>query len=403
MSDALLSVEEAFRRVMDLFAPLGAEDAPLAEAAGRVLAEDVVARRDQPPFAASAMDGYALRSADCVAGARLAVVGLSLAGTRFQGTIGPGEAARIFTGAPMPEGADRVLIQEDADSDGDWVIVREGLDSGPHVRPAGGDFTAGARLAAPRRLGPPEMALAAAMGAGTVRLARRPIIALIPTGDELVMPGEDPGPDQIICSNNFGLKAMLEAAGAEARLLPIARDSAESLVATLDLARGADLIVTLGGASVGDFDLVKKTALGMGFDPEFHRIALRPGKPLMAGRLNGVPMIGLPGNPVSAMVCGLLFLVPAVARMLGLTPALPPRFRARLAADLGPNGPRTHYMRARVTAGPDGWDCLPFSRQDSSLLSELAEANALLVRDPGDPRRKTGEVVEFCWLSSATG
>ena len=232
-----------------------------------------------------------------------------------------------------------------------------------------------------------------------VTVARRPVVALIATGDELVMPGEAPGPDQIVASNGFGLKAMLEAAGAEARLLPIARDTAASLVAAFDLARGADLIVTLGGASVGDFDLVQKTALAHGLALDFYRIAMRPGKPLMAGRFEDVPLVGLPGNPVSAMVCGRIFLVPAVARMQGLPGEMPVAQTARLGSDLGPNGPRAHYMRARVEAKEGGWRCTPFDRQDSSLLSVLAEANALMVRPPGDAARMTGAKVHFFWIS----
>lgn len=394
----MLSVVEAHARLMALFAPLPAEEVPLAEAAGRVLARDVIAARDQPPFAASAMDGYAIRAADARLGARLRLIGAAQAGARFAGAVGPGEATRIFTGAPLPEGADAILIQEDADCDGDAVVIRGGRDAADHVRPAGGDFRAGSRLTAPRRLSPAEIALLAAMNAPTVAVTRRPVVALIPTGDELVSPGDEPGPDQIVASNNFGLKAMLEAAGAEARLLPIARDKPDSLAAVLGLAEGADLIVTLGGASVGDFDLVQKTALEHGLALDFYKVAIRPGKPLMAGRLGDRVLIGLPGNPVSAMVCGLVFLRPAVETMLGLAGALPATLPARLAVDLGMNGPRTHYMRARVEANEGGWSCAPFERQDSSLLSVLAAANALMVRAPQDPPLSVGDTVEFAWL-----
>jgi molybdopterin molybdotransferase len=394
----LLSVEAAHARLMALFAPLEAEEVPLAEAAGRVLARDVVAARAQPPFAASAMDGYAVRASDAVAGARLRVIGTSAAGARYDGVVAPGEAVRIFTGAPVPEGTDMVLIQEDAESDGATIVVREGRDTASHVRPAGGDFPAGARVKAPRRLEAKEVALLAAMNAGTVPVTRRPVVALIPTGDELVMPGEEPGFDQIPASNNFGLKAMLEAAGAEARMLPIARDTIESLAAAFALADGADLIVTFGGASVGDLDLVQRAALAHGLVLDFYRIAMRPGKPLMAGRLRGMPLVGLPGNPVSAMVCGHIFLRPAIDAMLGLQAGLPAPLPARLGCELGPNGPRAHYMRARVEPGPEGWECTPFPKQDSSLLSVLIEANALMVRPPQDPARREGDSVEFLWL-----
>ncbi len=398
MSEPLLSVAEVHARLARLFAPLGSEAVPLARAAGRVLARDVVAARDQPPFAASAMDGYAILAADAATGAQLRVVGTSAAGARFEGGVGRGEAVRIFTGAPVPPGADMILIQEDADADGEVITLRDNRDNERYIRPAGGDFAAGARIAAPRRLRPVDLALAAAMNCGRLTVARRPVVALIATGDELVMPGEDPGPDQIVASNSFGLKAMLDAAGAETRLLPIARDTAESLAATIELAADADLIVTIGGASVGDYDLVQKTALAHGMTLDFYRIAMRPGKPLMAGRLGGVPLVGLPGNPVSAMVTGRIFLVPAVERMLGLPGDPPERLPARLGAPLGPNGPRAHYMRARVEADAAGWRCTPFARQDSSLLSVLAEANGLMLRDPGDPARDIGEAVEFIWL-----
>jgi molybdopterin molybdotransferase len=395
---ALIPVAEAHARLMRLFAPLGTEEVPLTEAAGRVLARDVVAARAQPPFAASAMDGYAIRSADADAGARLRVVGTSAAGARFAGSVGPGEAVRIFTGAPVPEGADAILIQEDADADEGGIVVRDGRDHERHIRPTGGDFQPGARVVAPCRLGPADLALLAAMNADRVTVARRPVVALIPTGDELVMPGEVPGPDQIVSSNGVGLKALLEAAGAVARILPIARDTPESLAATFGLAAGADLIVTLGGASVGDFDLVQKTALAHGLALDFYRVAMRPGKPLLAGTLEGVPLVGLPGNPVSAMVTGAVFLRPAVARMQGLPGDMAAPLPARLGCDLGPNGPRMHFMRATAVRDGGGWRCTPAERQDSSLLSVLAAANALLVRAPHDPARREDEKVEFVWL-----
>ena len=398
MKPALLSVAEAHERLGRLFATVGVEEVALAEAAGRVLRRDVVAERAQPPFDASAMDGYAVRAADVETGARLRVTGMSSAGGRFEGAVGPGEAVRIFTGAPVPPGADRILIQEDADRDGDTIVVRAERDEQVYVRPAGGDFAKGARVQAPRRLNPSDLALLAAMNAGSVAVTRRPVVALIATGDELVMPGETPGPDQIIASNAFGLKAMLEAAGAEARILPIARDTRETLSAVLDLARGADLIVTLGGASVGDFDIVRDTAVARGMEIDFYRVAMRPGKPLMAGRLDGTPLVGLPGNPVSAMVCGRIFLVPAVERMLGLEAALPRRRAAVLGHDIGANGPREHYMRARIDESGADPVATAFERQDSSLLSVLAQANALVVRPPGDPAKRKGESVEFIWL-----
>ncbi|MFT3974808.1 MAG: molybdopterin molybdotransferase MoeA [Amaricoccus sp.] len=394
----MLPVGEAHARLMALFSPVESETIPLAEAGARVLAVDVVAARAQPPVAISAMDGYAVRAADLAPGVRLRLVGTAAAGRGLDGRIGAGEAARIFTGAPVPPGADTVLIQEDADTGEGWVAPKPGHDTDSNIRPAGGDFPAGARIVAPRRLSPADLALVAAMGADPVRVYRRPVVALLMTGDELVMPGEVPGPDQVVASNAFGLKAMLEAAGAEVRILPIARDTAESLDLGFSLAAGADLLVTIGGASVGDRDLVRPTAVARGLDLEFHRIAIRPGKPLMAGRLGGAAFVGLPGNPVSALVTGRVFLVPAVERMLGLAGDPPARLRARLGAPVAANGPRTHFMRARVEAGPDGWRCTAFDRQDSSLLSILSDANALLVRPESDPSQQLGAEVEFIWI-----
>jgi molybdopterin molybdotransferase len=387
----VISVDEALARIFALTAPLEAETVPLRAARNRVLAKTVRARRTQPPFPAAAMDGYALAAAEALPGARFRVIGEAPAGRAYPGRVGKGEAVRIFTGAPVPEGADRVVIQEDVGRDGDTITLSDRLDAGPHVRPAGADFAEGAELAAPRRLGPADLALLAAMNHDALPVTRKPVVALIATGDELVMPGEAPGPDQIIASNAFGLAALVEEAGAEARLLPIARDTAESLRGVLELAEEADVIVTIGGASVGDHDIVAEVAGGAGLERAFWKIAMRPGKPLMAGRMGDALMLGLPGNPVSALVCGHLFLLPALRAMLGLPAAPAPRQSARLAADVGPAGPREHYMRARLT--PEG--IRPFDRQDSSLLSILAEAEALLVRPAGDGPRKAGARVDY--------
>ena len=397
----MISVEEALSRVTALFAPLGVElgveTVPLREAAGRVLAQDVSARRDQPPFDSSAMDGYALRSDEVKSGATLRVIGESAAGKGFKGSPGPGEAVRIFTGAPLPEGADQVLMQENVTRDGDVITITETSDS-RHIRKRGNDFARGETFSAPRRLSPADLALLAAMNLPNLPCTRRPVVALVATGNELVMPGEEPGPDQIIASNSFGLAALLEAEGAEARMLPIARDNAESLRMVLDLCEGADLIVTIGGASVGDHDIVQDVARGMGLKPDFYKVRMRPGKPLMAGRLNGVPMIGLPGNPVSAMVCAHVFLRPALRVMLGLGGAPLPRESARLGDDLGANGGREHYLRARLEGAPGQAIVHPFKRQDSALLSVLSRADALMVRPPDDPPRRAGETVEVIRL-----
>lgn len=387
----MISVEEARTLLMDLVSPLETEEVPLSEANGRVLAQDAVARRMQPPFSASAMDGYAMKAAEVELHAMFKVIGESAAGHRFEGRVGAGQAVRIFTGAPVPDSADFVVIQEDISRSGDLITITDQPSKNHNIRPAGGDFDVGSSISAPRLLTPSDIALLAAMNIPSVTVTRRPDIALISTGDELVMPGDDPGPDQIIASNTFGLKAMLEAAGARARILPIARDTESSLRMAFSLAEGADLAITIGGASVGDHDLVGKVAADLGLERAFYKVAMRPGKPLMAGRLNSGAMVGLPGNPVSAMVCGALFIVPMVRAMLGLgtQPAAP--IEATLAASVEENGPRQHYMRARV----DGDRLTAFDNQDSSLLTVLAEANALLIRAPHDPARAAGETVQY--------
>jgi molybdopterin molybdotransferase len=391
----VISVDEALTRCLALVQPLATEQVPLARANGRYMPGPAHASRDQPPFAASAMDGYAVQG-DPVPGARFTVVGEAGAGHGWHGRLGQLQALRIFTGAPLPDGATRVIIQEDVTREGDIITVQPGADAAPHIRPAGQDFRAGDSLS-PRRISPNDLALLAAMNHTTVRVTRRPIVALIATGDELVMPGETPGPDQIIASNSFAIKALCEDAGAELRLLPIARDSVPALTTVFDLARGADLIVTTGGASVGDHDLVAQVATGLGLDRAFWKIAMRPGKPLMAGRMGEAAMLGLPGNPVSAIVCAHLFLLPMIRALLGMpqTELAPQPRRAVLAADVGPTGPRTHYMRAALTPTDALPQITPFDRQDSSLLSVLAAADALLIRPSGDGPRRAGEVVSY--------
>ena len=395
----LMSVPEVLSRVVALMWPVGRETLGIAEAGGRVLAEPVVARRTQPPFPASSMDGYAMRATEAVPGARLRVVGEAAAGRAYEGAVGEGEAVRILTGAPVPEPLDRVVIQEDVTREGDAIRLGEALDAGPYVRRAGLDFAAGAPLLdAPRRLSPEDVALAAAAGVPFVTVRRRPKVALLATGDELALPGEALGPSSITASNGFGLKALCEAAGAEAVLLPIAPDEAGALRALALEGAEADLLVTLGGASVGDHDLIRPALADAGLELDLYRIAMRPGKPFMAGRLAGTPMLGLPGNPVSAMVCGRLFVVPAIERLLGLEGAAPARERATLTVDLPPNGPREHYMRARLAMKDGRLLCTPAESQDSSRLALLSGADALAIREVGAPAAKAGEAIEVVRL-----
>ncbi|MCZ0810792.1 MAG: gephyrin-like molybdotransferase Glp [Pseudomonadota bacterium] len=387
----MITVDEALDHLFSLVSPLDIETVPLSEAAGRVLARDALAARDQPPFAASAMDGYALDGAAARPGAEFTVIGEAAAGHGFEGALGPGEALRIFTGAPLPEGADRVVMQEDVTRSGARITLGDKVGEASHVRPAGADFKAGDRFAAPRRLGAADIALLASMNLPMLDVRRKPRVALISTGDELVMPGDTPGPDQIIASNTFGLKAMLEGLGAEARILPIARDTSASLETAFGLASGADLVITIGGASVGDHDLVGAVAAGLGMEQAFYKVRMRPGKPLMAGRMGRAAMIGLPGNPVSAMVCGHVFVAPMIRAMLGLGAQPAPRLSAALAHDLPAGGPREHYMRAEIRDGR----ITPAARQDSALLSVLASANALMIRPADDPPRRAGDMIDY--------
>lgn len=390
----MISVSEAQTHLFSLVKPLASETVPLTKAVGRVLAENVVATRNQPPFAASSMDGYALKSVEVERHAMFKVIGEAAAGHAFLGPVGPGQTVRIFTGAPVPDDTDFVVIQEDTQQVGDIMTITDDPGDRSNIRPAGGDFGIGTTLNAPRILTPQDVALMASMNVPMVTVTRKPVVALITTGDELVMPGETPGPDQIIASNTFGLKAMLESKGAIARLLPIARDTVSSLRTAFAMATGADLVITIGGASVGDHDLVGQVAGDLGMDRAFYKVAMRPGKPLMAGKLNGAAMVGLPGNPVSAMICGYLFILPMIQAMQGLGAQQQPLFKATLTADLGQNGPRQHYMRAVIEQGK----VTVFDNQDSSLLTVLAHANALLVRPPNDPKRRKGDKVSYLQL-----
>lgn len=385
----MISVTEARASLLSLVSTLGEEDVPLRQAAGRILARPVAAKHDQPPFAASAMDGYAVSTVDLTPGQKFEVIGEAAAGHPFAGTLNAGQAVRIFTGAPTPEGAVRVVIQEDVIRDGTDIILKDDLDHGLHIRPSGGDFTQGSSHAPTGPLGSRDIALLAAMGHVTLPVRRRPIVAVLMTGDELRLPGQRLAQGQIVASNGFGLAAMFEAAGALSRMLPIARDSEESLRTAIQLSTGADLLVTIGGASVGDHDLVAGVLASEGIEMAFHKIAMRPGKPLMAGRLHKMPVVGLPGNPVSAMVCGTIFVLPMLARMLGQPVDVPVR-QVPLANDVPKNGPREHYMRASI--GPDGRVTIA-DRQDSSLLSVLTSSNALVVRPQHDAARKADAMI----------
>lgn len=381
----MLSYEDALARLLAASAPVSPMDVPLAEAVGLTLAEDLAARLTQPPFPASAMDGYAVRWADMPGPWR--VVGESAAGRGFAGKVGAGEAARIFTGAPLPEGADTVIVQEEVRREGDLLtLTGDGPPhTGAHIRKAGKDFSTGERLiVAGTRLSPQHLGLAAASGHGSLAI-RRPRVAIIATGDELVPPGETPQADQIVSSNGVMLAALFRAAGAEARDLGIFLDNLDAIGKGLKAAGDADLVITIGGASVGDHDLVQAALQDAGAALDFWKVAIKPGKPLIAGSLGRARVLGLPGNPVSAFVCAVLFALPMLARMAGRTNT-DPAITARLLAPLPANGNRRDHLRARLTA--DGVHA--FDAQDSSMLGVLAGANALIIRPVGAPAAAAG-------------
>jgi molybdopterin molybdotransferase len=395
---SLLPVDEAVARLLAGVAPLPAEDVRLAKTHGRVLAADLPARLTQPPFPASAMDGYAVRAAEAKAGARLKVAGMSRAGERFTGALGPGEAVRIFTGAPVPEGADAVLIQENARREGDTVEVIEPVAAGRNIRPAGLDFRKGdVILNAGRMLDPHAISVAAAMGHASLPVRRKPRVAVLANGDELVPPGATPGPDQIVSSNGIGLAALVEELGGEAVDLGIAPDRREAIAAFVDRAASADILVTTGGASVGEHDLMQDALTDRGLKLDFWKIAMRPGKPLMVGRLGDMRVLGLPGNPVSTFVCAHIFLKPLVRALLGLPLGADLR-TAKLGAPMRENDGRQDYVRARLTRTPEGLEATPFAIQDSSMLSTLAAADALIIRPVGAPAAPAGTTVPVLLL-----
>ena len=389
----MMTVEAAQAAVLSLARPPRSEVVPLAQAAGRWMTEPVLAARDQPPFAASAMDGYAV-AGPMASGASFTVVGEAAAGRAWRGVLAPGEAVRIFTGAPVPAGATRVVIQEDVIRAGDRIMVGDRTDAASHIRARGQDFAAG-RTLSPRRLRAVDLALLAAMNVALVTVACRPVVALVATGDELVVPGEDPRDDQIIASNAYALLPLAQGTGAIVRHLPIARDTVQDLAAVLAMTAGADLVVTIGGASVGDHDLVARAITAAAGNLAFHKVSVRPGKPLMAGHFRDALLLGLPGNPVSSVVCAHLFMLPLIRAMQGDPSPLAVPQRARLAASVEPTGPRTHYMRARLSPGPDLPLIAPFARQDSALLGLLAEADALLIRPLGDAAQPAGAMVDY--------
>lgn len=400
---ALMPVADALAAVLAGADPLAEESVALDDAWHRVLARDVAALRTQPPQAMSAMDGYAVRFEDAAhANTRLKVIGEVAAGRPFDGSVGSGQAVRIFTGGVIPEGADAVVMQEDTVSDAGGIILTEPAVRGRHIRPAGVDFRQG-EILLPKgtRLTERDLSLAAAMNHPDLPVRRRPKVALFATGDELVMPGNAPGPGQIVHSNGYSLRALARAEGAETIDLGIAADTIEATTARIRAARtaGADILVTTGGASVGDHDLVKPALEAEGFSMTFWKIAMRPGKPMMHGRLGAMRVIGLPGNPVSAYVCAFLFLVPLIRALSGQGAVHHRREMAVLGSDVGANDAREDYLRAHLETRADGTlVAMPVNHQDSSLLANLAAAQALLVRKPHAPTVSAGAPCEVLRL-----
>ncbi len=402
MAAPFLPVAAARKLIIDDLSPLPAETVKLSEALGRTLRADAVAGVSHPPADVSAMDGFAVRVADVSSAPQvLRVVGESAAGHPYKGNIGAGEAVRIFTGAYVPAGADAIVLQEDIDGGGSHVMVKEAPTLGRHIRRAGQDFRTGETvLTAPRVLTARDIGLLAAMNLPRLSVGRRPVVGVLSTGDEVVLPGDSVAEGQIVSANGPGISAFIAAHGGEPFDLGVVKDDPKALLRVAESARHLDMLVTSGGVSVGDYDVVKGALSEAGFKVGFHKIAMRPGKPLLYGRLHALPVLGLPGNPVSAMVCAVLFLGPALARLQGRAGDAPEQSAARLSIDLKANDSRTDHIRAKLTHQPGDLPIVkPFGTQDSAQLATLARADALIVREPGAPTAKGGDVVSVISLN----
>lgn len=396
----MIPVEQAQKIIRDGIQPLGTETISLSLALGRVLAETPKARIAHPAHTVSAMDGYAVRSDDVpTIPSELTVIGESAAGHPFQGELRKGQAVRIFTGAHVPTNADTIVLQEDVDREGNKISIRE-IEPGRHIRPKAQDFAEGdSILMPPLRLSPRHIGLLSAADKPWIQVYRKPRVAILSTGDEIVLPGEPRGPNQIVSANGPALAAYVAAKGGVPIHLGVVEDDKDALSAIATAAKDCDLVVTSGGVSVGDRDLVRTAFGDAGLDVGFHKIAMRPGKPLMFGTLDDTPMLGLPGNPVSALVCALLFLGPAIDRLLGLPGASPQSHLLTLGADLSSNGGRQDYMRAVTSRNDDGsLTVTPIFTQDSSMIGALANSDALIIRPVNAPATTTGEAVPVLLL-----
>ena len=373
----MISVTEALEKLFLIAKVTPVETVELKKCLGRVLAKPLESTRSNPPFPSSAMDGYAIDKANLKSGAEFKVIGESAAGHSYPKKINKNEAVRIFTGSRVPDGANLVLMQEDVEADKKFIIVKENFDKKSNIRLEGSDFSKGYKVKTPLILGAKEISLLAAMNFAHLSVRKKPTVAIISTGDELVFPGESPKADQIIASNAYGIAALCKECGAEPRILPIAQDNLKSIEYIIGLAQDADLIITIGGASVGKYDLINEATNNFGVDKSFHKVAMRPGKPLMAGKINEAALVGLPGNPVSALVCGYVFIKPMIRAMLGLEKKSAPRLMAPCSTSLPKNGPREHYMHAVLL--PNGY-LEPVENQDSARLALLCDSDALLIR-----------------------
>lgn len=389
----LLSVQDALHRILADVIRMPSENVELSKASGRVLATDVATLRTQPPFPASAMDGYAVNAADIsIVPCTLTQIGESAAGHGFTGSISSGECVRIFTGAPVPDGADTIVIQENTSADGNQITVQQSEQAGRYVRPAGLDFSKGEVLLQEGEvLNATTVSLAAAMNHPALPVRRKPKVAIIASGDELLLPGSIPAVDQIIASNSFGVADIVKQAGANAIDLGIAADTLEALDEKFEKASDADIVVTLGGASIGDHDLVHQALRNRGVDLDFWKLAMRPGKPVMFGRHNAQRYLGLPGNPVSSLVCALVFVVPLIRAHLGLDTQTPKQ-KAVLAVNLPENDQREEYMRAVYETRDGQLHVTPFDKQDSSIISLMAKANCLMIRPAFAPASQVGDI-----------
>ncbi len=399
----MISVAEAEQRILAALRRTPLEQIVLTESLGRVIGEDVRSRRTQPPMAVSAMDGFAVRSDDVAnVPADLCIVGYAPAGGSYDETVKPGEAVRIFTGAPVPAGADTIVIQEDTDIDGDSVRVKESAARGTYIRPAGLDFAEGdVLIKAGTRMTARHVGLAAAMNVPWLMAYRQPRVAILATGDEIVMPGEPIGRNQIVSSNAIALAAFVTAMGGEPVLLGIAPDDRDGLRHMAAGIAGNDMLVTTGGASVGDHDLVQDVLSERGMNVDFWRIAMRPGKPLMFGQIEGTPVLGLPGNPVSSLVCAMIFLRPALTFMQGAQATGSDILHLRTTTDLPANDRRQDFLRATFELGSDGETMVrAFDKQDSSMMATLTHADGLVIRLPHAPAVKAGERIDVLKMPS---